>query len=313
VLVCPACDDASRHPSGPEAPGFSEIVGAEEFKQPSYFVYECASCGLLYRDPCLGLTELARYYAEMDFRHWETSGYFPTERYTLEILRRLPVGSRILDFGCSSGRLLAPLCREYRCYGAELNEAAAVTAASKGIVMINARDLQANAPEKFDAIVMVDVFEHIPHPLELVRELAGLLASTGALILVTGNGDTPACRRDPALFWYFRRSEHLCMLTRKHADFLCRSLGLQLQDWTELTHYDLSFRQKLIQVVQNFVFWQFRHRTWLARTLLQSVPGMNRLKTGSVAPSYTCSKDHVVAVLAQTKPENAKALAGTTS
>ena len=102
VSVCPACENAARDPTGPEAPAFSEVVGKEEFRQPSYFVYECATCGLLYRDPCLDPAELARYYAEMDFRRWEISGYYPTERYTLEILRRLPAGSRILDFGCSS-------------------------------------------------------------------------------------------------------------------------------------------------------------------------------------------------------------------
>jgi SAM-dependent methyltransferase len=237
----------------------------------------------------------------MDFRRWETSAFYPTERYTLEILRRLPAGSRILDFGCSSGRLLAPLCHEYQCYGVELNEAAAATAAGRGIAMIQAADLQTSVREKFDAIALVDVFEHLPHPLELLRELAGRLAPTGVLILVTGNGDAPGCRRDPALFWYFRRIEHLCMLTRKHAGFLGRSLGLQLQDWKELTHYDLSFREKLVQVLQNFFFWEFRCRTLLARTVLQVVPGMNRLKTGSVAPTYTCSKDHVVAVLAKTK------------
>lgn len=300
MSVCPACQDASRHLTGPEAPGFSESVGTEEFKQPGYFVYECGRCGLLYRDPCLGPAELARYYAAMDFRRWEIPGYFPTERYAVEILRRLPAGSRILDFGCSSGRLLAPFCREYRCFGIELNDAAAAAAAGKGITMIPARDWQTSASEKFDAIVMVDVFEHMKNPLELVGELTGLLAPTGVLILVTGNGDAQACRRDPALFWYFRRIEHLCMLTHKNAGFICRSLGLQLQSWKELTHYDLSLREKLIQVLQNFVFWQFRHRTLLARAFLRFVPGMKSLKTGLVAPSYTCSNDHVVAVLAQT-------------
>ena len=89
------------------------------------------------------------------------------------------------------------------------------------------------------------------------------------------------------------------MLTRKHADFIGRSLNLHLRNWKELTHYDLSFREKLIQVLQNFVFWQFRRRTLLARGFLRFAPGMDRLKTGAVAPSYTCSKDHVVVVLAQ--------------
>ena len=213
-----------------------------------------------------------------------------------EILRALPKGSEILDFGCSSGRLLAPLCADYHCYGVEVNEAAAAEAAKKGITILANADLENPRLPKFDAIVLVDLFEHMPAPLDLLRRLLPLLAEGGSLIIVTGNGDARACRRDPAQFWYFRTIEHLCMLTRKHTKFICSTLGLRLEQWTELCHYDLALPEKVIQVLQNFVYWQFRGRTLLATNVLQYVPGMNRLKTANAAPAYTCSRDHVVIV-----------------
>jgi hypothetical protein len=86
------------------------------------------------------------------------------------------------------------------------------------------------------------------------------------------------------------------MLTRKNAGFICERLGLRLDRWIELTHYDLSLRQTTVQILQNFVFWQFRRRTWISRFVLRFLPGMRGLKLGRLAPNYNYSRDHIVAV-----------------
>jgi SAM-dependent methyltransferase len=296
VTDCPACGSSSFHSTGPEAPGFSAIIDCESFDQPNYAVRECSDCALLYRDRTLSQEDLDRYYAKVDFRKWDFADYHPTERRVLEILRQLPRASRILDFGCSSGRLLAGLCAEYQCYGVEVNEAASKEAAKRGIQILASDDLENSNLPNFDAIVLVDLFEHMSQPLDFLRRLSRSLSDNGQLIIVTGNGDASACRRDPAQFWYFRTVEHLCMFTRKHAEFICSALSLRIEQWTESSHYDLSWRAKLVQRLQDFVYWQFRRRTLLARTALKFLPGMDRLKTGDVAPAYTYSRDHVIAV-----------------
>jgi len=293
VAKCPACGSISYHSTGPVAPGFAASVRGETFVQPDYAVRECSDCGLLYRDRTFSQEDLDRYYGKVDFRKWDFSDYHPTERRVLEILRQLPKTSRILDFGCSSGRLLAGLCADYQCYGVEVNEPAAKEAARKGIQILASDD--SNLPN-LDAIVLVDLFEHMSQPLDFLRRLLRSLSDNGRLIIATGNGDAPACRRDPAQFWYFRTVEHLCMLTRKHAEFICSALNLRIEQWTESSHYDLSWREKLVQRLQDLVYWQFHRRTLLARTVLKFLPRMDRLKTGAVAPAYTCSRDHVVAV-----------------
>ena len=304
---CPACGSTSCQSTGPETLGFTALAAGEEFRQENYSVNECSNCGLLYRTPTLPQSDLDRYYAKIDFRQWasglesptarrEIAGYYPTERRVLETLRTLPRGSRVLDFGCSSGRLLATLTGEYDCFGIEVNETAAAEAAKKGLKILAADDLEIAKLPKFDAITLVDLIEHIAHPFDLLRRLSRLLADNGIMIIVTGNGDASACRRDPAQFWYFRTVEHLSMLTHKCTEFLSSNLGLRLEQWIELSHYDLSFREELVQVLQNFAYWQFRHRTLLARVVLQFMPGMNVLKSGLIAPTYSCSRDHVVAV-----------------
>jgi len=296
VTACPACGAAAFVGTGPEAPGCDASFGDRRFLQPPYSVHDCLTCGLLYKTQTLSAAELDAYYARVDFRKWEMPGHFPTERAALALLRTLPRGARLLDFGCSSGRLLAPLVRDYECSGFEINAEAAQAAAAKGIKMLARDFLERGEPDSFDAAVLVDVFEHLSTPTDLLRELFRLVKPGGLLVVVTGNGDTRACRLDPAQFWYFRNVEHLIMLTRRHTGFLAMELGVQLVVWRELSHYETPWREHAYQCARHFAFWQFQHRTLLAKTLLPLLPILNRARAWEVAPAYTASADHVLAV-----------------
>lgn len=268
------------------------------FVQPRYHIRDCQSCGLLYRDRTLSAAQFERYYAQTDFTGWETSSYYPTERAVLAHLKKLPRGSRILDFGCSSGRLLAEFCDHYECFGFEINAEAAAKAASKGLQILSTHELDKES--NFDAIVLVDVFEHLMQPLSLLTKLATKLNPRGSLFIVTGNGDAPACRRDPAQFWYFRIIEHVAMLTRRSAEHIAGKLALQIGTWQEMSHYDLTFREQAILRAQNFSYWQFHNKTVVAK-LLQFIPLMRRLRRAKVAPTYTCSPDHALVIMSSAR------------
>jgi len=294
VQNCPACGDTCFNSTGPVVSGLKVNCGGRQFEQPPYAVHECSTCGLLYKNKTASPAELDAYYARVDFRKWETIGHFPTERTALTFLRKLPPGARILDFGCSSGRLLAPLVGTYECWGFEINTEAAATAAGKGLTMLSSDFLTVDQQQCFDAIVMVDVFEHLPAPTDLLLKLYARLKPGGLLLIVTGNGDASACRLDPAQFWYFRNFEHLCMLTRRNADYLAKELGARLEHWQEVSHYDAPLLKRLKQEAQHFSYWQFRQRTLLARTILPLIPFLNRARCWLMAPGYEVSCDHLV-------------------
>ena len=296
VPSCPGCDSAEFKSTGPEAPGFFTEVAGRKLHQARYFVRECLNCGLLYRTPTLSDDTLADYYALVSFQKWEASHYHPIERVVLSVLKSLPPGSRILDYGCSSGRLLSNLCHDYECYGSEVNSVAAREASIRGLRMIEPGDLGSTLSVKFDAIVLVDVFEHLRKPLVRLRQLMQHASAAALLVIATGNGDATACRRDPAQFWYFRTLEHLCMFTERHARHLAAALGLSSEGLTKMCHYDLSAREKVVLWLHDFVYWQFRRRTFLARTLLSLLPKIRRARIWTSAPTYTCTRDHVVAV-----------------
>jgi SAM-dependent methyltransferase len=250
----------------------------------------------MYRTPRPAETELDAYYSSDVFDNFESAQLFPTERAVREILYRLPRGARILDFGCNTGRLLAALVDRFDCFGIELNATAANVARGRGLRVTELAEL-ASATGTFDAVVTVDVFEHLTNPMPVLATLKDLLKRGGALIIVTGNGDAPVCRVAPAEFWYFRALGHVLMLTRRFASYLAASLDLRLVLWVEMSHYDISYPAAFVQSLRSWAYWSFRRQTLIARVLLCHIPKLRRARNWENAPPVTALSDHVIAML----------------
>lgn len=291
---CPVCRVERGQIVGSVSPEMNVVIAGENYTQPVSCIIECDNCGLLYRDCIFNERMLSRYYSETAFQKWEIAGLFPTERTVIDQLKRLPHRSKILDFGCSTGRLLANLVAEYDCYGCEVNVVAASEASKKGIKVIKNCDLRLLSKGWFDAVVMVDVFEHFDDPLAEIKQLFNILKPGGSLLIVTGNGDNASCRLDPAQFWYLCNVEHLCMITRKHAEYMAGVIGAKIGYWEEVCHYEHSLFVRLKQECQHFVYWQFRRRTLLSRFVLSFIPVIRRAISWRCAPAYSCTQDHVV-------------------
>lgn len=298
VILCPGCGGGKADLVGRDGSAFSTIVGTHEYVQPEYQVRRCRDCGLAFKSATLRLDELDRYYADVDFQKWEIPGLFPTERLVLDRLRSLPAGGRILDIGCSTGRMLSRLARDYRCHGVEINPQAASQAASKGLIMLDPHgwaDPDANL--LFDAVVAVDLFEHLSAPTAFLTAAVGRLAPGGWLIVCTGDMDVPAVAGDPAFFWYFRTVEHLVMMTRTYAEFVAERTGVRLVRWDHVTHYDSTPSQRFRQWLQAVVYESIhlgRYRP-LGR-ILRVMPAGRKAVGWTHRPPRTLTADHVVAV-----------------
>ncbi len=198
VRSCPGCSTVDHRLTDRVGREFGTRIGEFNFHQPEYHIKLCTFCGLYYKSHVISGKDLAYYYSEVDFTKWEFSGLFPTEKILLNHLSQLKAGSKILDYGCSSGRLLSSLSDVYRCYGVEINESAAAVAASKGFELI-AHEAVPTVPF-FDAIILCDVFEHLSQPTDTLRRLCISLRENGLLFWSPGMLTLRCVKRTSQIF-----------------------------------------------------------------------------------------------------------------
>lgn len=298
VLRCPACDGAESSPVGQVATAFESVVGGRTFLQPAYSIRCCAACDLYFKSHAMALEHFGAYYAQLESATFETDWNYPTDRLLHQALERLTDGSKVVDFGCSTGRILKTFTRRLDCFGVEPNAQAAVSARGRGIRIIAEEELRDGQHGDFDAILLADVYEHLPRPVALVEMLVSRLKPGGWLALVTGNADAIHTREFIGEYWYFRTPGHLLMLSAKHLTWLANRLGLTVQALHRCSHYNTSLSGRSRQWAQSLAYYQFRQSPQgVATALLRLVPGIRRAERWPTAPALTCTSDHVVAIL----------------
>jgi 2-polyprenyl-3-methyl-5-hydroxy-6-metoxy-1,4-benzoquinol methylase len=190
---CALCggDDASVEATGLD---FEYATAANEFR----FV-RCRRCEHVYLNPRprsadLGVIYPANYYAYGGAsnpivaplrRRWE--------RGKVRMYREL-VGEgprRILDVGCGNGRFLEILrdagSPEWRLEGIEIDAAAASACRAKGFRTQVGRVEDFRDAEGFDAVVMLQLIEHVDDPVAICRRVFELLRPGGHFIIETPN------------------------------------------------------------------------------------------------------------------------------
>lgn len=295
---CPACGATDWETIGGEAGAFCEDSGGRRFRQPPYVIRRCEQCDLYFKSRTMPPVQLDSYYAGLDSTTFDRSGDFPTDRYLRAQLDQLSSGSRVLDFGCSTGRILSPHTIRLQCLGVEPNRPAAELAGRRGIQIVREDRLPLIAGEGFDAIILADVYEHLARPVDLVQTLAALLKPGGWLAIVTGNADAIRPRDRLAEFWYFRLAGHLHMLSERHAGWLARRVGLDLDVLHRCSHYRTPIGRRVRQFIQAILYDQF-HRSprRAAAAVLRRIPRLRDAERWPTAPALTYRRDHVVAIL----------------
>ena len=98
-------------------------------------------------------------------------------------------GRRLLDVGCGSGELLRRMEeRGWAVTGVEPDPVAAEGARANGLDVRDGMLADAEFPdERFDAIVLSHVIEHVHDPIELLRECGRVLRPGGTLVIMTPN------------------------------------------------------------------------------------------------------------------------------
>ena len=120
-----------------------------------------------------------------------TQNEAPREAWLQETLAKIPDGARLLDAGAGEQRHkkycghLQYVAQDFAQYDGKGDAIGLQTGSWDQSQLDIVGDIAAipESDQSFDAILCVEVFEHIPHPIEALKEFARLLKPDGRLIL----------------------------------------------------------------------------------------------------------------------------------
>jgi 2-polyprenyl-3-methyl-5-hydroxy-6-metoxy-1,4-benzoquinol methylase len=215
-IGCPLCDSNECRPVGTKKGNYI----TEAFR-----IVECRQCGLVYVNPRLVASEIPALYDEAYYRgegfdrtirydatelrtHWEYTSALTALKAVLGELN----GREILDVGCGTGPLVTLLSENgANALGIDTSPNAIDLGRKNGA---NVRVMELNeAGEqlgRFDAVVMLEVIEHVTNPVDVLQTAAALLKPGGYILVSTGNWSL--VRLEPGTP-YVMPEGHICYYT----------------------------------------------------------------------------------------------------
>ena len=204
--ACPFCGADASRPAPPYANRYADI---------EYRYWRCTACASHFIDPVpdaaqrAQLFDPARYHASF----YETVAQERYRSLAGRLAGYLRQGSRVLDYGCGNGQLLAALVeRGLAPVGVEVSQVAADNAAARSGCLVWPESDSRWRATQYDAVVMVDVIGHLADPAATLRTIAATLRP-GGILCVEGTIEA-----NPSLVGFVARSLAAAKRTRGHAE-----------------------------------------------------------------------------------------------
>lgn len=283
---CPICQSTNisalgsiLHPSPALVAGVPLELGETCFR-----LLRCSDCTFQFKDPVINAERLMACYSAAESDNWEESPdpwirRFDTIRSVVE--RHAPKG-RLLDVGCFNGAMLDYFGDRWQRFGIEPSAAAAELARKRGINILSRtlEELPADAGS-FDAVIAIDVLEHLVEPLPFFRLASAVLQPGGVFIALTGNTNALAWKLQGSMYWYCSLPEHVSFFNVSSMATAGGQVGLGVVECIELGHKRLPISRKASDLAKSAVYVAAR-----------AVSGVGRR-----GPSIQTARDHLLCVL----------------
>jgi len=186
-INCPLCNNKNF-----------KIVLKKDDLSKYYYLVKYEDCGLGFINPLPTEEDLTKYYnAEYAVPEYQKVKLIKKAKKVLNLLKKygLDSNSKILEIGASHGFFLNEVKKKgFAPYGVELSKKACDNAKKYfGIDIENVDFIQSsfiNKKEYFDAVVLLDVLEHLTNQNEILKGINTVLKRKGMLVLTLPNIDS---------------------------------------------------------------------------------------------------------------------------
>jgi SAM-dependent methyltransferase len=165
-------------------------------------------------------------------------------------------GARVLDVGCDDGRFLESLGSGFELRGIEINHTARRLAEKRGVLLVaESINRMPKRMQTNDAVVAIDIIEHIAFPTHFFRQLSELAAPKGYIIITTGNTDAPAWRFMGSHYWYCCLAPHITFYNRRWFENMAEKHDLKLIASYPYSHCGFRpFIRRSVELIKNVMF-----------------------------------------------------------
>jgi SAM-dependent methyltransferase len=289
---CPLCGSATARDAGPILhPEPNLVAGVPIDLGASRFILaRCSDCGFMFKDPPIPQDKLFACYARANKAHWGEE-VDPIHRYFDRILgavKENAPGSRVLDVGCFNGSMLQYFGSSWERFGVEPSTEAAALARQRGVTVLGDSLENVQPGYVFDAIVSVDVIEHISEPVGFFDRAASLLAPGGVLVSVTGDTGSLPWTLEGSMHWYCSMVEHVSFYNERCMGVLARRCGMLPIGYVRTRHQRAGIRERAAETVKNAAY--------IAGHAVRGfgLPPLRRLFVDRRAPGWGSARDHMI-------------------
>jgi 2-polyprenyl-3-methyl-5-hydroxy-6-metoxy-1,4-benzoquinol methylase len=181
----------------------------------NHFIIRCNNCGLVTTKLIPTNEELKKYYDE--YPSYKELSILTIQRYNeiLDMLERFRDTNNLLETGCGFGFFLEEARkRNWNVFGTELSQNAIDECIRKKITTGESLDQIASiASKKFDAVVSIEVIEHLPDPAAEIKKYSEIVRPGGAVYITTPNFNSVSRRTLGSKWNVLLYPEHLNYFT----------------------------------------------------------------------------------------------------
>ncbi len=250
------------------------------YKKDSLDIVECRECGVIYVNPIFDEEKYLEIYQSHEYqeivrRLGEESHEYRVERFGKERAEFIDkfhnrgLEKRFLDIGCSTGFVLEALqTLGWECVGLELNPSAVRFAQRRGLKVLNIPLEQFAPTQKFAAVGLFDVLEHLVNPRDILLRVRDLLYDGGNVFIYVPNYNSASKEllgvEHAHFIWPTHHLTYFTPITLRgflenlgFEVFFWETQGLDLYDWLWFLeakmNYDVEWLRRYAEPLQFYI------------------------------------------------------------